>query len=927
MEKRLKDLYLLDICIKPKSLIQFILVLLFFSNLTFSQEAKLRGKISDSLGVPLELSNVIATYTTTNKMATYGVTNAKGEYTLNLQMGERYQIKISYVGMQTQVDTLTMSSKILVRDYALNPDNALDAVEIKYEMPVFFSGDTLVYRADAFKDGTERKLKDVIKKIPGMEINDRGEIEYEGEKVKKLMVEGKDFFEGDTKLAVDNIPANAVDQLQVLKDYNEVNMMKNVVGSDNQLALNVKLKEGFKKFWFGDIETRGGLANDMGLYAVQPNLFYYSPKVAVNLINDFNNIGELAFTRQDYTKFDGFGSSQRTQSGTNFDLIDNNPNFLSVDQQRAQEIRNSFNAGNFVYTPNKKLTINGFVIFLNNNIDLFNENQRIFQDDLLDIPDEFRTERTNQNNNLGLAKFKSTYIPNENNYFNYNAIFNIGNEEQRQRLNSNIINNARTIDENDVFSINQTFRAYRNINTKNIVALNANHLIKREKPFYEAIIDKTENTDDDLYLNVAQLLGLNLDQENYNLNQFRDIKTHHIDASLDYWNILNKKSNINITLGAILNRQIFSSQLFQTLDNGSIFNPDQGQDNLQFENDITYNFRDLSVGLHYNLKAGIFTFSPGLSLRALYGENNQQSSTSIFEDTQVLPDMNLTIRLQQSERIIFNYKIINQYEDIQQYALGTRMNNFNNFFSGNNNLILPKYTNYSLSYRSFNTFNYTNVFLTIDYKEYSDVVRTSRNFIPGSQTNLSNPFNLENLNRTWFAYGRFQKEFKVVKTTLDARYYYSEFDGINNDVPFQGTINNQTYTLKFSSLFKKSPNFILGYTLDLQNNVFAGNENNFATHSPFFEMQYALKDQLTFKTDFKYNVFRNKESVINKFAFWNAELLYRKNQDARLEYSVKATNILSTDEQVLSFGGNTVVSTVTYRILPRFITFGLTYTI
>ena len=93
-------------------------------------------------------------------------------------------------------------------------------------MPVSVKGDTLIYNADSFKSGTEKKLEDVLNKLPGVEVTEDGEIEVEGKTVTKVMVEGKDFFDGDSKLAVKNIPANALDKIQVLKNHNEVGQLK-----------------------------------------------------------------------------------------------------------------------------------------------------------------------------------------------------------------------------------------------------------------------------------------------------------------------------------------------------------------------------------------------------------------------------------------------------------------------------------------------------------------------------------------------------------------------------------------------------------------------------------------------------------------------------------------------------------------------------
>src|SRR5690606_4819243 len=87
----------------------------------------------------------------------------------------------------------------------------IDEVEIVHVMPVSIKGDTIVYNADSFTSGTERKLGDVLKKLPGVEVDEDGGIKVEGKEVTKLMVEGKDFFDGDTKIGVQNIPADAVE--------------------------------------------------------------------------------------------------------------------------------------------------------------------------------------------------------------------------------------------------------------------------------------------------------------------------------------------------------------------------------------------------------------------------------------------------------------------------------------------------------------------------------------------------------------------------------------------------------------------------------------------------------------------------------------------------------------------------------------------
>ena len=129
----------------------------------------------------------------------------------------------------------------------------LEGVEVTYEMPVSIQGDTIVYNADSFNTGSERKLKDVLENLPGVEINADGQIEVEGRQVRKVMVEGKDFFDGDSKIATENIPANAVDKVQVLKNFNEISQLSGVTNNDDNIAINIKLKEGKDRFWFGEL--------------------------------------------------------------------------------------------------------------------------------------------------------------------------------------------------------------------------------------------------------------------------------------------------------------------------------------------------------------------------------------------------------------------------------------------------------------------------------------------------------------------------------------------------------------------------------------------------------------------------------------------------------------------------------------------------
>ena len=571
------------------------LLLLLVVGQSFAQ-IKVEGVVKDSIGNPLELANVIAINQETKALESYGITNDQGQYKLALTKNTTYLVQVSYIGMKTVDEVLAVKESDLTKNFTMQEDNTLDEIQLTYEMPVTIKGDTLTYNADSFNKGTERKLEDVLKNLPGVEINADGQIEVEGKVVNKLMVNGKDFFDGDSKLATKNIPSSAVDKIQVLRNYSEVGQLSGVQNNQDNVAINIKLKEGKENFWFGDVTAGGGVApspNDE-LYLVQPKLFYYSPKYSINLIGDINNIGEVALTGRDIRNFGGGFRSPSNSSGTRINLGDNSLGGLT-NLGNAQTIESKLGALNFSYAPNKALDISGFAIYNSNRLKTRQESFVRYTDSDLGIPDEEKVETGREATNQGLAKFSARYKPNVNNQLDYDILGRISSDSEVNNVFSSVVGNTDQLDEAKPFSIHQNVNYYYTLNETNIFAFEAQHLLKDEDPFYNALLvnDPTNNDDApnerDAFDNTAGSLGLNRDQFGYNLNQERRIKSNQLDAKLDYYNILNATSNINFTLGAILSNQKFNSNIFQFLDDGSYFDPTANLTDI--EGNLVYEFK------------------------------------------------------------------------------------------------------------------------------------------------------------------------------------------------------------------------------------------------------------------------------------------------------------------------------------------------
>lgn len=896
-----------------------IVMLLCVTSLSFAQ-IQMSGFVKDSIGKPLELTNVIAIDPETGGLESYAITDATGAYKLSLAKNSKFKLQITAIGFKSISEDIITKETNITKNFVMKVDNALDAVELTYEMPVQIKGDTLIYNADSFKNGTERKLEDVLEKLPGVEITEDGGIEVEGQRVQKVMVDGKDFFDGDTQIATKNIPSNVVDKIQVLKNYSENRQVAGVRNNQDNVAINIKLKEGKTNFWFGDVRVGGGASTDEALYVAQPKLFYYSPKYSINVIGDLNNIGEPTLSGRDLRSFGGGFRAASTGSGTNLNLGTNIGNFLNTNRNQVERIESKFLAGNFSYSPKEELDFSGFAIFNSNRVNTRQRNTITYTDPVLEVPDEETAQSARQGTDAGLLKFSTRWIPNFNNQLDYDILGTYTKEEQNQGFFSSVLGATTQIDENDPYSINQNLNYYLTLNENNIFAFEAQHLFQDEDPFYNAIIE-----DKDSYEDTGEVIGLDPNQVDYNVAQDRRIKTSQFDGKLDYYNVLNTKSNLNLFLGTIFSRQDFDSRIFQFLDDGSQFNPLPDGD-IDVTNDVRYSFSDIYLGARYTAKAGDFTFRPAVSFHA-YGNKNYQLGEEFGENFfRVLPDIDIRWDIKNSESLTFRYNMQNQFTDVSNLAQGLVLNNFNSLFTGNPTLENGLSQNLSLFYRNFNLFNFTNIIATINYSKREDQIRSIVEFLPESVIRASTTFNSPFADETVSAFGRYQRTFGKVRAEFSARFAYDKFNQIIGGRRSVNENFDQTYIPGIRTNFRDAPNINLRYTYSIRDVDQGSNRNKIITNAPRVVFDAYIWKKLTFRTDYTYNSVDDGTNV-NSFDIWNATLSYRKERASKWEYEIRATNLLNTQSRINTNVGNVAFSLRETFIQPRFVTLRIVYTL
>ena len=902
------------------------LILALFPIFSFSQNIRFEGIIQDTNKQPLEMANVMAMNQDSKAMDGYAITNDKGRFVLNLKPNTTYSIKLSYLGMQNKEITITTQSENITQNIMMESGGIdLEGVEIIREMPVSIKGDTIVYNADSFKTGTERKLEDILKKLPGVEVNADGEVEVEGKKVTKLMVEGKDFFDGDTKLGVKNIPADAIDKIQVLRNYNENSILKGVENNQDNLAMNIKLKSGKKNFWFGDVNAGGGMDdnNTFDRFVINPKLFYYNPKYSINVISNFNNIGELPLTVQDYFKFTGGFRNMMSKGGSSFNVSSNNLGISLLRNNRAKEIDTKFGATNFSYNPTKSWTLSGFGIVSSSATDT----ETITSTNFLrpNSTEVASTQNTNQvahqNSNLALIKLSSLYKPNTNFQMDYDILSRFSKQDEDNSLLREVIDENNNSNTENILSnktqnpitINQNLSFYYTPTSKHIFAYEMQHMYQEEDPFYNA----------NLQTQPFNLSGYISGQNRNDINQERFVKTNKLDTKLDYYYMLTPKSNINVTLGNTNSYQNFNSRIFQILDNETV----NDLDNPENTNDVTYKFNDAFIGFHYKLLKGKFTFTPGFSIHNYSLDNEQLSSNYKLNFSRILPDFLAIYQIKKAETLTYNFSYNNNFSDINNLAEGFVLNNYNSLSKGNRMLENSIQQSHSLRYFKYNMFNFENITAFASYNRSVDAIKNRALFNNVNQ--VSSPFNSQFADESISGVLRYGRSFfKFYKASLSANVNWSKFNNIQvdrvtlQDVFITNESFTQNYNLSASTNFKKLPNIELGYGYSVNQYP----NDTFFTDRPNVKLDYFFLKSFSFVSEYEYfHYYNNDKSVENEYDFLSASLIYQKTKASHLEYKVSVTNLLNT--KVLKDNSFSQFSTSDsqYTIQPRYLIFTLKY--
>ena len=880
--------------------IRLFIVFLLVSYLLPAQKIHFMGVVKDSTGQALASASVVTAHFKTGAFQGFAITDEQGNFLIDLNPQQTYAVKVSYMGYLPVLDTVVVKDKDVLKQYILKPDKQqLDGVEIKYEMPVSIKGDTIVYNANSFTNGTEKKLGDVLKKMPGIEVEKDGTVKVEGKAVKKVMVEGKNFFEGDSKLASKNIPADAVKKVQVLRNYNENTQLRNFEDNEDSYALNIKLKEGKKNFWFGDITAGGGTEQH---YLFHPKLFYYSPKKTYNLIVDANNNGSAPMSFADYFKLTGGLRSFQYKNGSFFNNSSDLLGFSLLPNDQALAMQTKFGALNFNYTLNPKLLLDGFIIVNQSRVSMLTESQKLYTASGIN---ELSHNDDRQDNLTGIVKTSLEYNPNPNLNIKYDILGKFITLTQTDRFYSTVRADTKSENQDEGASLKQNLEVYKTLKNNDLLTFSIQHNFQNKQPLLEILSPEA-------FFTTSSLINMT-PQQTYDLLQYQNLKNNDLSVVTDYYYVINDASHIDFSLGSKAVWQDFNSDIRQKLDTGQDIN----FDDKQLKNDARYRFTDVFAGAYYKILTGKLTLRPGITAHYYRLNDRQFGTDSIQTKTYLLPQLSVKYRFDRSIRLSLSYKLTNNFSDVKQYAAGFIINSFGSLKSGNRLLNNVLRHELSMRFSVFNMVKFSHFFSGITYMRALHPVRqNSRQY----QTDMiSYPVNLNHNDENLSAYLTYGKRYIYWKLRLKAQLNLAKYYNIINQHEVASNSLMQNYGITVNSNLSGFFNFDVGYKLNLNRFDSDLRQSAYLTQKPSAGIELRFFKQTT-QLNLKYDYYDQTEQQQNHhyaYGFVNAELFYQK-EGSSWEFSLKAHNLLQTKSLNRENLTDLYLATSQYYVMPSY---------
>lgn len=886
--------------IKKIKILTFYVCLLFSANIF----AQIQGTVLDKEKKPVEFVTIVLKKTIDSSFVAYTRSNSNGFYSLKPKDKGSFFLTFSFLGYTKQKHQISISdvTEITNFDVLLKYEIvSLDEVVVRAELDIKQKKDTITFNAKAFAQGNEEVVEDLLKKIPGLTIETDGTIKVGNQEVEKIMVEGDDFFERGYKLLTKNMPAQPIDKIELLQNYSNNRLLKNIEESE-RVALNLKLSDDAKRIWFGNMTIGYDAFANEYRYHIKGNLMNFGKRNKYYFLTNANNIGfdvtgdiNHLIRPIRFNEPASLGDNQSITSLINLEV--NTPNF-----KRSRITFNNAEMAslNAIFNPTEKLKIKTLGFLNWDELDFFRNRVDNVSVNGLDFTNTEDYQLQNKKI-IGFGKVDLIYNLSKTKMIEATSKYQNANFSSASDL---VFNNQSTVENlnNPVELFDQKI-TFTNKFKENKVLLLTGRFIDESAPQNYSVNQFFFN---DLFPNTTA--------NNVNQNLVQKMTFAGIEAHL-----LDRKENKNLfesKIGNTFRKDNLNSQ-FSLLENNTELNEPIG-----YQNNLSYSVNDLYLTTKYQYSLNKVKFIGNLSVHQLFNRLEQNNQSSGQQPFFINPSLGIDYKINGNNRIRTSYAhnrtnatVLNVYND---FVL-TGFRNFNSGTGGFNQLnasaFLLSYqlgnwsdrffANTTFSYTKNHDFFSTNTIINQNFTQQEAIVIKDREAF---DTKASFDYFLKKLSSNIkINLGFTQSEFKNV---------------VNNSELREVSSVNYKYGIEFRSAFDSFFDFNIGSKW-LSNEIKTTVTNEFTDNVSFLDLNFYVNNKFNMDLQTERYYFGNLQSD-NTYYFldFNARYTIKEN---KLTLILSGKNLFNTDKFrnfTISDIGN---STTEYRLLPRYVLLKMEY--
>ncbi len=891
-----------------------------------SSQTTVEGQVVDSAQTFLPAATVVLLQAQDSVMHSYTISDANGGFIFSKVPAGEYLLQITYVGYHNHSQEITVAGEpIQLGKIALiDQSQMLDEVAISAEhIPIMIKQDTIEYNAAAFKTQPNDVVEDLLKKLPGVEVESDGTIKAQGEEVEKVLVDGKEFFGNDTKIATQNLPADAVDKVQVFDKLSEMSEFTGIDDGSRDKTINLALKEDKKQGYFGNLSGHYGTDDR---YQLKGNINRFSKKLQFSMLAGANNINEQNFSINDYISFMGglqslmsggrgmiqFGSG----GGTSGFLGGNNNTGITTSQAGGANL-------NYDISDKTEISASYFYNHIRNNIESETFRQNFLEGSTFDSEEINQQINENDNHRLNL---KVRHDINENQDLQLRSSISFNDGSVRDRGQSMTFNNLGELE-------NTADR--NNLSNGDGLNLDANLLYrlkftKKGRSLVTNFSVKNNNIVNNASITAANGFLLNQPGMSFtdliNQSQFQRTDGWEYGARVSFTEPLGGRTYLELKYAYRQNDDDLQKDFFDIISDQPVFNT-----TLSNLYNRDYNFN--SGGANFRIVRKKWNWVTGAKVQNadLKGDLVTQNTVVSKNFLNLLPSTNFRYTFTTTKNFDFSYSTSVSEPSVQQLQPLVDNSNPISVYIGNPDLRAAYNHRFTLHYTAFDQFNFRSFFVSLNGTYTSNAITNSQT-IDNLFRQTTQPVNVD-YNFSLSNYLSFGTPLKFIgsKVRITSNTLFNQnivfINGTQNDVDRW----SQSVDIRIENRKKNVLDVMVGTKITYNQTQYSVNKNldqSFINRSYYADIAIDFAKTWTFKAEFDYRLFNSDAFADNQeFPLLRAYISKTMLESKRLELKLSAFDILNQNEGVNRSSELNYIQDQRFNALSRYFMFGLSYAI